>query len=274
MAAARASLNAGNYRGALTSAREVLALDPGNAAALRIRDQAAQMLARFDGEIADVRQRLANGDLEGAGRALERARSIDVTSPAVPELSARLADAFRAQASGAAASIPAPPVTPPPAPQPAPAAEKPQVPAPPVVTPEPVPPPKAPETKPEPPPAAAKDPAASERPVTIADEEAAIRQVIANYGRAIEGKDLRLFRSIKPNLTEEEERRLQEGFRAVTSQRVSLTIISIDRKGDRANALIRRRDEIEAGGRKQTADARQMVTLTRTPAGWVIVDIR
>ena len=44
--------------------------------------------------------------------------------------------------------------------------------------------------------------------------------VTASYARAIETKDIGLFRAIKPNLSREEERRLQDGFRAVTSQKV------------------------------------------------------
>jgi ketosteroid isomerase-like protein len=98
--------------------------------------------------------------------------------------------------------------------------------------------------------------------------------VTATYARAIEGKDLPLFRSIKPNLSREEERRLQEGFRAVTSQRVDLTILSIDRRGDEASVVLRRRDTIQAGGRTQTTESRQTMTLARTGAGWKVVDIR
>jgi ketosteroid isomerase-like protein len=109
---------------------------------------------------------------------------------------------------------------------------------------------------------------------TAEEDEAAIRQVTATYARAIEGKDLPLFRSIKPNLSREEERRLQEGFRAVTSQRVDLTILSIDRRGDEASVVLRRRDTIQAGGRTQTTESRQTMTLARTGAGWKVVDIR
>jgi hypothetical protein len=98
--------------------------------------------------------------------------------------------------------------------------------------------------------------------------------VIQTYGRAIEGKDIALFRAIKPNLTAQEERRLQEGFRAVSAQRVSLSVISIDRKGDVATATVRRRDDIEAGARKQTTDTRQVLVLSRSPRGWVITEIR
>jgi hypothetical protein len=97
---------------------------------------------------------------------------------------------------------------------------------------------------------------------------------MTTYAHAIESKDLALFRSIKPNLSRDEERRLQEGFRAVTSQRVNVTVLSIDRRGDQATVVLRRRDTIQAGGRQQSAETQQTVRLTRAAGGWVIVDIR
>jgi hypothetical protein len=134
-------------------------------------------------------------------------------------------------------------------------------------------------SKPPPPSAAAETAKPRERPPTVQgptaeEDENAIRQVTATYARAIEGKDLALFRSIKPNLSREEERRLQEGFRNVTSQRVDITILSIDRRGDEASVILRRRDTILAGGRQQTTESRQTMALARTGAGWKVVDIR
>jgi hypothetical protein len=107
-----------------------------------------------------------------------------------------------------------------------------------------------------------------------ARDETAIRQVIATYGRAIEGKDLALFRSIKPNLSGREERRLQDGFRAVGSQRVHLTIASIDHTNGGASVVVRRRDIIQVSGRQQTTESQQVLTLARTTGGWILTDIR
>ncbi len=106
------------------------------------------------------------------------------------------------------------------------------------------------------------------------DDDAAIRRVTSTYARAIETKDLALFRSIKPNLSREEERRLQDGFRAVSSQRVALTVVSIDRHGDEASVKVRRRDTIETAGRTQTIDSDQILQMTRANAGWAVVSIR
>jgi hypothetical protein len=101
-----------------------------------------------------------------------------------------------------------------------------------------------------------------------------MRRVTATYARAIETKDIGLFRTIKPNLSREEERRLQDGFRAVTSQKVATTIVSIDRKADEATVVLRRRDTIQAGGREQTAESQQTLRLARAGGAWVILEIR
>jgi tRNA A-37 threonylcarbamoyl transferase component Bud32 len=139
--------------------------------------------------------------------------------------------------------------------------------------PEPVAPPTTPTTPAVSAPAERRESASSAAP-SADDDEAAIRRVIATYVGAIEGKDLTLFRSIKPNLSREEERRLQDGFRAVSSQRVSLTILSIDRRGEQASVILRRRDTIQAGGRQETPESQQTMTLAHTGRGWVIVEIR
>lgn len=97
--------------------------------------------------------------------------------------------------------------------------------------------------------------------------------MVAAYARAIETKDLALFRSIKPNLGADEERRIQQGFRAVTSQKVNITIVSIDRSGDRASLQLRRQDIIEAGGRRQSPESRQTMTLAKSNGSWFIVEI-
>jgi len=107
----------------------------------------------------------------------------------------------------------------------------------------------------------------------VDDDEAAIRRAVETYQRAIETKDLALFRSVKPNLSREEERRIEEGFRAVASQQVSITVSSIEKRGREATVRLRRRDTIEAGGQRQTTESQQTMTLARTSAGWVIVEI-
>jgi tRNA A-37 threonylcarbamoyl transferase component Bud32 len=267
--------------------------------------------ATFDAAIVDANRLLASGDAQGATRALNIARGIDPASGAVTELSSRLVEHFRAESARRTAANPPRSQTapkpaeeqsaqvtaraaqaPPPAPTaPAPAAA-PAAPAaastagapsaapateaapPPAATKpsEPVAPPPRPEPErrsaPAPPPAAAT-------PATPAvdDDDAAIRHVVATYARAIETKDIALYRSVKPNLSGAEQRTIEDGFRAVTSQRVQVTIQSIEHRGPDARVWLRRHDVIQAGGRQQTADSQQTLTLTRTPGGWVIREI-
>ena len=73
-----------------------------------------------------------------------------------------------------------------------------------------------------------------------------IRRVIATYARAIETKDLALYRSVKPNLSATEQKTIEDGFRAVTSQRVTINIRKSEHR-DRRDRRLRRRD-IQAGG--------------------------
>jgi hypothetical protein len=74
-------------------------------------------------------------------------------------------------------------------------------------------------------------------------------------------------------LSADEQRRIEDGFRAVSSQQVSVTIVSIEQRGQEASVRLRRRDTIQAGGRQQTTDSVQTMTLTRSTSGWVIREI-
>jgi hypothetical protein len=74
-------------------------------------------------------------------------------------------------------------------------------------------------------------------------------------------------------LSAEEQRRIEEGFRAVSSQRVSIAIVSIERRGQGASVRLRRRDTLDVGGRQQTTESQQTMTLTRTGGGWFISEI-
>jgi len=123
-------------------------------------------------------------------------------------------------------------------------------------------------------PRAAPPTAPAPPPRSVDSDDTVIRRVIATYGRAIENKDIALFRSVKPNLSGDEERRLQDGFRAVTSQRVNLTVTSVKQQGDTASVALRRRDVITAGGRERTVESQQTLSMARAGSGWVITEIR
>jgi serine/threonine protein kinase len=108
----------------------------------------------------------------------------------------------------------------------------------------------------------------------VENDDTLIRQLIATYARAIESKDIALFRSVKPNLTREEQRRLEDGFRAVSKQSVNITIQSIERKDNNAVVALTRRDTIVAGGRQQQTESRQVLMLARTGGAWHVTAIR
>jgi hypothetical protein len=108
---------------------------------------------------------------------------------------------------------------------------------------------------------------------SVEDDESAIRRAVDTYAHAIETKNLALFRSVKPNLSRAEEERIESGFRAVSSQQVTVSILSIERRGAQASVRLRRRDTIDAAGRRQTTETEQRLTLARRDNGWVIVEI-
>ncbi|HLE69665.1 MAG TPA: protein kinase [Vicinamibacteria bacterium] len=109
---------------------------------------------------------------------------------------------------------------------------------------------------------------------TRAQDEAAIRQVLVDYERAIETKNIALFREIKPNLSAAEEKRLTDAFRNTDSQDVEITVNTIVIEGDSATVAVTRRDIIVVRGRSQNGNSRpQSFVLSRTGGKWVIVQI-
>jgi hypothetical protein len=101
-------------------------------------------------------------------------------------------------------------------------------------------------------------------------EDGAIRKVIADYGRAIETRDLELFKAVKPNLTQDEERRTRAAFDAVKSQAVKITVLSVDVDGDAAVVRVSRRDTLNGS---LVSSFPQTFRLARGKAGWGIQEI-
>jgi serine/threonine protein kinase len=226
-------------------------------------------------------------------RAAANARRLpaEAARPTPPSRSTTDASAPRPTPSPPAVTVPSP------APPPTPAASAPSAPAPVAQTPtapatapaqgsrgqggsDPVRPPAVAAPTPPPTPAtrsepaerrAAAPPAAPASPVE--DDEAAIRRLVAAYGRAIETKDIALFRTLKPNLTPGERQTIENGFRAVGAQQVTLTIESIERQGPEASVRLRRHDVVEMNGRQRTVDNEQTLRVGRSPAGWIILRI-
>ena len=101
-------------------------------------------------------------------------------------------------------------------------------------------------------------------------DESAIRKVIADYAKAIENKDVDLFKSVKPNLSADEEKRARTAFASIQSQVVKITFLSIDMKEHQAVVKVTRRDTINGsipGAFPQT------FTMSKGRTGWVIEEI-
>ena len=104
-------------------------------------------------------------------------------------------------------------------------------------------------------------------------DEQEIREVIADWERAIEMQDIALYQSVKPNLSGEDESRLKASFQAVTSHQVEITITAVDVQGDRAMVRLAREDNIEANGRRHSNAINQTLSFSKQSGRWVIVEI-
>jgi hypothetical protein len=104
----------------------------------------------------------------------------------------------------------------------------------------------------------------------VAASEAEVQRVIAEYGRAMETRDLALYRVLKPDLSAEDEKRLREAFKVYKPQRVGLTVESVRVQGDRATVRATRQDVIDG---RPTKAVPQTFQLVRVGATWQIQSI-
>jgi hypothetical protein len=310
---ARVRFDARDYRAALAEATAALTHDPGSAEAAKIKADAEAQLAALERLLDQATQAIAAGDAVVAAGLVAQAQELAPGDARVAEVSARLRDIAPARRAdnrpeprsspppavarkeppavppartGPAPGLATPPATtPPPVPPPAQIAP-PVTSAPPVASPPPppvvpAPEPAKPERRPEPvvetpPPAPARTDAPVPPPVPAPareSDDAAIRRVIATYERAIESKDLALFRSVVPGLSGDEERRLRASFDQVTSQQIDIRIEAITVNGDTATARLARQDTLGTGGRSQTTRSTQTLRLARRNASWIIVEL-
>jgi len=104
----------------------------------------------------------------------------------------------------------------------------------------------------------------------LSSEAAGIRKVLEVYVRAVEAKDVQMFRSVKPNLSEEEERRARTAFKSIQSQVVKMSVLSLDVKDGKATVKVSRRDTING---TIVSSFPQTFQLAKETAGWTIQDI-
>jgi len=112
-------------------------------------------------------------------------------------------------------------------------------------------------------------------PVTVppttqpVSEEPAIRRVVNDYARALQNKDLALFRSIKPNLSASEEEKLRDAFANIKDWQVNISISSVEIDGDRATVRAARNDMVNG----KPVNLRQTFVLAKGANGWTLREI-
>ena len=104
----------------------------------------------------------------------------------------------------------------------------------------------------------------------LSTEATSIRKVLEAYVRAVEAKDMQMFRAVKPNLSEEEEKRARMAFKSVQSQVVKMNVLSVDVKDGKATVKVSRRDTINGS---IVSSFPQTFQLAKETAGWHIQDI-
>ncbi len=111
------------------------------------------------------------------------------------------------------------------------------------------------------------------RPTTTAlgaaAEEATVRKTVDEYARAIQARDIELFRAVKPNLSADEEKRLRAIFKQFKSYKVTIVVNQIQFEGTEAKVRVSRQDTIDGNPIR----LQQLLTMTRGPSGWTIRDI-
>jgi serine/threonine protein kinase/tetratricopeptide (TPR) repeat protein len=102
------------------------------------------------------------------------------------------------------------------------------------------------------------------------NDEPAVRRVITEYKRALEGRDLGLFKAVKPNTSADDEKKLRDSFNNIRSWEVAIDIDSVRIEGDRAVVKVSRRDTVNG---QRTQPQSQTFTLVKGGGGWTIRDI-
>ena len=137
--------------------------------------------------------------------------------------------------------------------------------------------PAPPAAEPQPPPrtTASAPPAQPTIPPSspVESDDALIRGVVRTYERAIETKNVDLFRSVRPGLSAAEESRLRASFSQIDSQQVDIVVEELRVDGRTATVRLSRRDTVMSGGRRQTNASRQTLRFEKTAAGWIITEI-
>jgi serine/threonine protein kinase len=108
----------------------------------------------------------------------------------------------------------------------------------------------------------------SAAPTSNPADETAVRLVLAQYERAIETKDVGLFKKIMPTLSGDKEKVLKDGFKLQKKGHdVRITIESVNFSGNEATIRLSRHDTVDG---KPIDVMQQSVVLVKSAGGWSI----
>jgi Spy/CpxP family protein refolding chaperone len=98
--------------------------------------------------------------------------------------------------------------------------------------------------------------------------EAEAQRVIGEYRRALGSKDLEMYRTVKPEISQQEEKALRQAFKEFSSWEVAIRIDSVQADGpDKATVRASRQDVING---KPTKAVSQVFHLARSAGSWHI----
>jgi serine/threonine-protein kinase len=99
------------------------------------------------------------------------------------------------------------------------------------------------------------------------DPKSALRRAVADFQRALDTKDLALYKSLRPGLSNDEEKRLRESWKAVGSQKVGITIDDLQVDGASATVRISRQDTIDG---RAMPTRQQTIRFVQRDGSWTI----
>ena len=236
---AQRSLDARDYNRALDQAEQALRVDSTSTEARRLMELARAGLAAQTAHVHDADVPPAPTAAPPVVKASPSPTHVraSVAPPTVPPAPPTTLAYVPPPTTVAATTLPPPPVTPPPTPPPTTVA----------VT--------VPPTTVAPPP--------------VVNEDLAVRRVVEEYGRAIEQKDLALFKKLYPGLSPDGEKKLRDAFQGGGAQIVRITIADVQISGAQATVHLSRQDTIDG----QSRTFQQTVLLSKSQSGWIIREI-
>jgi serine/threonine-protein kinase len=299
---AKKTLEDKDFRAASKQAQEILAKDPNHPVAKEVLAGAERALQDVEAAVNATRQALEGGDMKAASENLSRIFALDPTNPAATEFSTRLNQYFRAQAEAARSEMTAAQRQASRTRQASTQAEfgaasavardaeslfgrgefaqatrkfmesrdgferarraaERAAAAPPSVAP-PTTLAVAPTTMTAATMAEAPTPAPPPTP-TGSGDEGAIRELVAQYERAIETRDVGLLKTLKPDLSGKE----QDALRRAAANDVRITVGTLQLNGDKATVMCARTDRLGDG---KSFNIQQTLILAKKGGRWVI----